>query len=138
MNKLIIGMCLSLLLAGATWARESNPVTVNELLKTSTSWDGTALPEYPAGTPEVTVLRITIPPHVQLPVHKHPVINAGMLLSGALTVETEHGDTLYLEAGDSIAEVVDTWHAGRNEGDVPAEILVVYVGVQGMPTSINQ
>ncbi len=43
------------------------------------------LPAYP----EVTILRIHIPPGATLPLHEHPVINAGVLLKGELTVTTQ-------------------------------------------------
>jgi quercetin dioxygenase-like cupin family protein len=108
------------------------------LAKTSSSWDGKALPDYPEGKPEVTILRITIPPKARLPVHKHPVINAGVMLKGELTVVTENKKTLHLKAGDSIVEVVNTWHYGINEGDEPAEIIVFYAGVHGAPITIKE
>ena len=72
--------------------------------------------DYPNGKPEVTILRIIIQPGVELPLHKHPVINAGVLLRGELTVVTEDNETLHMKAGDSIVEVVDKWHYGKNEG----------------------
>ena len=68
--------------------------------------------------------------------HKHPIINAGVLLKGELTVTSEHNDTLYLKAGDPIIELVNTWHYGINESDKPAEIIVFYVGTVHVPISI--
>jgi hypothetical protein len=56
------------------------------------------------------------------------VINAGVLMSGELTVVTADGKTLHLKAGDPIVEVVNTPHCGINEGKVPAEIVVFYAG----------
>lgn len=103
------------------------------LVKTTQSWDGRALPAYPQGQPEVTILRITIPPHTELELHKHNVINMGVLLRGELTVVAESGKTLQLNAGDAIVELVDQWHYGKNEGDIPAEIIVTYAGVEGLP-----
>jgi quercetin dioxygenase-like cupin family protein len=123
-KKYLCGICLLLLLVGNVWAQELNTVIVDVLAKTSTSWDGTALPNYEKGKPEITILRIQIPPKVQLPLHKHPVINAGVLLKGELTVVTKDKETLHLKAGDSIVEVVDKWHYGKNEGNETAEIIV--------------
>jgi len=138
MKKLLCGICLILFLAGNVWAQEENAVNVDVLAKTSISWDGTDLPNYEKGKPEITILRIQIPPKVQLPLHKHPVINAGVLLKGELTVVTEEKETLHLKAGDSIVEVVDKWHYGKNEGNETAEIIVFYAGVQGLPITINK
>lgn len=111
--------------------------TVRELAKTTKSWDGNLLPPYPQGQPEVTIRRITIPPGVRLEMHSHPVINAGVLLSGELTVVTQDGKTLTLKAGDPNVEVVNTMHYGVNRGKVPAEILVVYAGAAGMPVNAS-
>ena len=58
------------------------PVAVKELVKSSQSWDGETLPAYPAGQPKVSILRIAIPAGAELDMHKHPVINAGVLISG--------------------------------------------------------
>lgn len=138
MKKLICGMCFVLLLAGNVFAGQAKAVEVDVLAKTGHSWDGSRLPRYPKGIPEITILRITIPPGSVLPVHKHPVINAGVLLSGKLTVVTEDNKTLHLKAGDSIVEVVNKWHYGKNEGDKPAEIIVFYAGVQGRPITIRK
>ncbi len=127
-----------LFLTGNVWAQEQNAVRVDVLAKTGVSWDGMALSNYAQGKPEITILRIKIPPKVQLPLHKHPVINAGVLLKGELTVVTKNKETLHLKAGDSIVEVVDKWHYGKNEGNEPAEIIVFYAGVQGTPITIKK
>lgn len=111
-------------------------IVVKELIKTDKSWDGKVLPAYPQGRPQVTIRRITVPAGARLETHRHPVINAGMLLSGQLTVVTGNGKTLHLKAGDPIVELVNTWHYGINQGRVPAEILVVYAGVVDTPIAI--
>ncbi|MDZ4197854.1 MAG: cupin domain-containing protein [Kiritimatiellia bacterium] len=108
---------------------------VEVLAKSGLSWDGARLPDYPQGHPEVTLLRIVIPAGETLAMHKHPVINAGVLLRGELTVRTEDGKTLHLRAGEALVEVVDTWHYGKNEGSEDAEIIVFYAGVEGSPLS---
>lgn len=114
------------------------PASVKVLAKTEKSWNGEMLPSYLNGKPEVTILRIIIFPHEKLPMHKHPVINAGVLLKGELTVITEDHKVLHLKAGDPIVEVVEKWHYGINEGDEPAEIIVFYAGIKGMPITIKK
>ena len=138
MKKLLFGICLTLLLLSNVLAEDVSNVAVDVLSKTGSSWDGKSLPDYPTGKPEITILRIKIPAKTQLPLHKHPVINAGVLLSGELTVVTEDNKTLYLKAGDSIVEVVDKWHYGKNEGNEPAEILVFYAGSLGTPITVKR
>jgi quercetin dioxygenase-like cupin family protein len=138
MKRLIYGICLVLLLSSNVLAADINSVQANVLAKTSLSWDGSRLPGYPKGTPEVTILRIKIPPGRQLPLHKHPVINAGVLLNGELTVVTDDNRTLHLKAGDPIVEVVNKWHYGKNEGNEMAEIIVFYAGALDMPITIEK
>jgi len=130
-----------LLFALTAWpvhARDTNRIETQTLLKAGSSWNGDALPAYPAGEPEITILRITIPPKTALPWHQHPFINGGILLSGELTVETESGKTLHVTAGDAVVEVVNTWHHGINTGEVPAEILVFYAGTRDMPVTVKK
>jgi len=118
-------------------SEEIKTTKVTTLVKTTQSWNGTDLPKYPQESPEITILKITIPPKTQLPLHKHPVINAGVLVKGELTVIAEKGgDTLHLQAGETIVELVDKWHFGRNDGVEPAEIIVFYAGTKGNPITI--
>ena len=138
MKTILYGIYFILALSSNVWAQNENNVQVEVLAKTSSSWNGDVLPEYERGQPEVTILKVIIPPKVKLPLHEHPEINAGVLLKGNLIVITEDNDTLHLRAGDSIVEVVNTWHYGTNEGDEPAEIIVFYAGVQGKPITINE
>lgn len=118
-------------------ARKQSPL-IQELIKTTRSWDGAILPAYPSGQPEITILRITIPAGARLEIHRHPVINAGLLLSGQLTVVTKAGETLQLKAGEPIVEVVNTFHYGVNQGELPAEIIVFYVGVVDTPITVTE
>jgi quercetin dioxygenase-like cupin family protein len=116
----------------------STKIEVVKLVESQNSWNGDSLPSYPTGKPRITILRITIPPHTELKVHKHPVINAGVLLKGELTVISEKQDTLHMKAGDPIVELVNVWHRGKNEGNEPAEIMVFYAGTEGTPITVVQ
>lgn len=138
MNNVFLGTCLILLLAGNAAARDTNTIQAEVLTKTSSSWNGDELPDYPTAKPEITILKITIPSGAQLPMHEHPVINAGVLLAGELTVVTQDQDVLHLKSGDPIVEVVNKWHTGRNEGSEPAVIIVFYAGTKELPLSIEK
>ena len=94
------------------------------------------MPAYRRGQPEVTILKISSPPGARLEPHRHRVINAGVLLSGQLTVVASDGKTLHLKAGDPIVEVVNTLHYGINPGSAPAEIVVFYAGVTDTPITV--
>ena len=129
---------LCLLLASPAPAFEPSSVQIEPLAKSATSWNGTALPAYPAGQPEVTVLRILIAPGARLPMHKHPVINAAVMLAGELTVTTEAGRSARFGRGEAIVEVVDQWHYGRNDGTEVAELIVFYAGVKAQPIAVDK
>jgi quercetin dioxygenase-like cupin family protein len=132
----IPALLFSLMLALPFTASADGALYGSEVLaKSSQSWDGTPLPVYPSGKPEISIVRITIAPGAALPMHQHPYINAGVLLSGALTVVTELNETKHLKAGDALIEVVNKWHYGRNEGSEPAVILVFYAGVASEPVT---
>lgn len=136
--KKIALLALLLCLSTFAQARDTAPATttIEVLAKTSQSWDGEVLPLYPAGAPEIRILRIRVPAGAELPVHSHPVINAGVLLTGELTVVTETGEKLHLKAGEAIVEVVEKWHQGRNDGDETAEIIVFYAGTADLPNTV--
>lgn len=113
-------------------------VVVEKVVQSTKSWNGNQLPAYPKGQPEVTLLKITIPPRTRLPVHKHPVINTGFLLSGELTVVSKKGETLKIKAGDPIVELVEDWHYGINESDKDTVIVVFYAGIKGQPITVKE
>jgi len=129
---------LTLLLWTNAWAGDETGVETQVLVQTSKSWDGEVLPEYPEGTAGIKVLRIIVPPGTTLPLHKHPAINVGVLLKGELKVVTDEEETLILQPGEAIVEVVDKWHYGVNEADEPAEIIVFYAGTAGKPVTVEK
>ena len=108
------------------------------LLQATQSWDGSALPEYPDGTPEITLLKISIQPDTTLPWHKHPIINAAVILSGELKVVTRDGAEMLFSAGDALVETVDKWHYGVNEGSEVVQLIVFYAGIVDTPLSIQE
>ena len=108
-------------------------IKVETLAKSSLSWNDSLLSSYPEGQPEITILKIDIPAHTRLDLHQHPVINAGVLLKGQLTVVADNGQTLHMQAGEALIELVNTYHYGMNEGNETAQIIVFYAGIQDHP-----
>jgi quercetin dioxygenase-like cupin family protein len=139
-QKFAILYVLVLILFSCASKDETNhtSISIKELVRTSKSWDGKLLVPYPQGQPEITILKIGIPAGARLETHSHPVINAGVLTSGELTVRTTDGKVLRLKAGDPIVEVVNTLHYGINEGTVPAEIVVFYAGILGQALTVSE
>jgi quercetin dioxygenase-like cupin family protein len=131
-----MAMLFSILFQYGNVAGENQPAIQSEtLLQSSSSWDGEPYIAYPAGQPELSVLKITIPPHTQLKWHTHPMPNAAYILSGELTVERKADDkTHHFTAGQVVAETVDALHRGVT-GDAPVTLIVFYAGIEGMPLS---
>ncbi len=113
------------------------PAVKTEILsKDTTSWDGSAIPGFPSDHPEITITRITIPPGVKLPVHKHPNPLAGYVVSGTLTVMKEDGTKKSFKAGETVVELVNTWHYGMNSSKEPVVLIAFYTGETGIPLTI--
>lgn len=126
-------LALMMVLAANAWAAESI-----SLLKTNSSWNGQQYPAVNLQNPEVNVLKITIPAGEKLAWHQHPMINVAYMVSGELTVHTESGDVTTIKAGDVMAEVVNTWHYGENNGTEDVILVVTYVGEKDAPLSIGK
>lgn len=136
--RVSIGLILMVLFTLSVSAEQIDTTIISQtLVKSTHSWDGSQLPLYSEGQPEVTILKITIPAGVTLPLHQHPYINAGVLTKGELTVVSKAGKKLIMTAGDPIVELVNIWHFGENSGNVPAEIIVFYAGIKGQSLTIK-
>jgi quercetin dioxygenase-like cupin family protein len=108
---------------------------VEVLTKATHSWNGSTLPSYAAGQPEISIVRVTLPEGAALPLHEHPYATAGVLLQGTITVRTPSGVAQQFTAGDGVIELVNQPHAGANTGTGDAVILVVYAGIEGQPVT---
>ena len=116
-------------------AADSLRVTSDTVLRTTASWDGVRYERYPSGQPELTVLKIIIPPHTELSWHQHGMPSVAYVLSGELTVERAgDGQVKHIVTWDVLPEVVNESHRGYT-GDQSAVLIVFYAGVLGMPLS---
>jgi quercetin dioxygenase-like cupin family protein len=122
-------------MGGQSVAQEA--VTKEQLLETTSAWDGKAYTSYPAGQPQLTVLKITIPAHSVLDWHHHPMPNAAYVMSGTLTVESKDGTKKTFQTGQALAETVDEVHRGA-AGDEPVVLIVFYAGHAGTPLSVPE
>jgi quercetin dioxygenase-like cupin family protein len=113
-------------------------VEANVLIKTTTSWNGATLPPYGEGQPEITIIRYRFAPGASIPMHMHPVINAGVLLKGELNIFTKTGEKITLKAGEPLVELFKEWHYGSNPGVEPVDLIVVYAGTVGTPLTIRE
>ena len=118
------------------WCTAIAEEEVELLLQTDASWDGKTLLSYGEGTPEITILRVVIPSGYQVKTHRHPTINAAVVLSGELTLQAEDGQERVVGAGEAVVEVIEKWHSGTTTSDEPVELIVFYAGVEGQPLTV--
>ena len=115
----------------------SEDVTREELIRTSRSWDGVQLPDYPHGCPELVAMKYVFPAGKKLGIHHHPVMNLGILVQGELTIIGEDGKEKTVHEGEVIVEMVNTIHHGENRGTKPAVLYMFYLSQKGQPISIQ-
>jgi quercetin dioxygenase-like cupin family protein len=112
--QLIVLSSLLWRIAGSSEAHaRDSQVRVEQLLQTTHSWDGAEYTRYVTGRPQITILRISIPPNTALDWHEHPMISAGYVLPGQITLEIKGTrERKTLRAGEALAESVNTIHRG--------------------------
>tara|TARA_R110000868_G_scaffold304437_19_gene565362 strand:- start:16924 stop:17337 length:414 start_codon:yes stop_codon:yes gene_type:complete len=137
MKHIVLTIIFEILFLSLSFAQEET-IKVEVLSKSTTSWDGTTLQNYPEGQPEITISRITIPIGFKLPPHTHQTPLAGYVVSGELTVIKNDSTSHTVKAGETIVELINTVHYGSNEGSEPVVLLAFYMGIEGIPLSINQ
>lgn len=111
-------------------------VQTTELLRTSQSWDGAEMPDYPIGRPELVAIRYVFPPGKKLGRHHHDVMNFGVVQQGELTIITLDGNEKIVHEGEAIVEMVGTIHHGENRGSVPVVLNMFYLSQKGQPLSV--
>lgn len=127
---------ISLLLSCHSFAAETNPpIQLQEIMSTSTTWDGAPI-QYPSGTPKTTGGIITLAPGAETGWHLHPIPCLALILEGELTVYLKNGRSKKCKAGETLAEVVNTPHNGKNLGTIPTKIVVFYIGNTDLKTTI--
>lgn len=110
-------------------------IMVEKLLEAENSWDGVLYKEYPSGTPQLSVLKITVAPNTSLAWHEHLTPNAAYVLNGVLTVEKKDtGEKRILKAGEVLSEMVRSAHRGY-AGKEGVTLVVFYAGKKGVPLS---
>lgn len=108
-------------------------VTSTQILQTKTTWNGSGFKYPDTESPEITALHIEFPPGSETTWHRHPIPSLAYILNGELEVILkESGETRVFRKGDAFAEVINTWHSGKNIGTEPVKIVVFYIGEEGM------
>ncbi|HBS25059.1 MAG TPA: cupin domain-containing protein [Thalassospira sp.] len=86
---------------------------------------------YPKGKARIRSVLATMAPGQKTGWHKHGVPTYGYILEGQITVDYGDGGKTTYRAGEGVLEAMDYWHEGINDGDVPARVVVVFMGAEG-------
>jgi len=113
-----------------------NQVETLELFRTSRSWDGAELPDYPKGRPELVAVKYVIPQGRKLGWHHHDTMSHGVLVQGKLTIVAQDGTEKVVHEGEAIVEMVGTVHHGENRGTKPVVLYMFYLSQKGLPLSV--
>jgi quercetin dioxygenase-like cupin family protein len=134
---MIVALVASLLTGAVKAENTSSPIQTETLVQSTSSWDGTPYVSYPAGQPQITVLKITIAPRTTMKWHSHPFPNAGYILSGELTIEKKDRTKQHFVAGQAVTETVSSVHRGMT-GAEPTVLIVFYPGTPALPLSTDR
>ena len=112
-------------------------VKTTELMRTSQSWDGVALPDFPQGKPELRVIRLDFPVGAKTGWHHHTVVNYGIVQQGELTIVCQDGTEKTFHEGEPLVEVIGTIHRGENRGRKPVILNMFYFSSPGQEITIQ-
>jgi quercetin dioxygenase-like cupin family protein len=131
-------LCLFLLSAGAFVVAEySQGVRLTPVLKTDTTSIGQNLIYPNIDNDEVTVMKVDIPPGKETGWHKHTFPVFAYVLKGNLTVDIDKKSMSFPE-GSSFAEVINTFHNGKNVGNQEVVLIAFFLGEKGKPLSVKK
>ena len=112
-------------------------IKTTELIRTSQSWDGARLPNFPNGKPELRIVRLDFPVGAKTGWHHHTVINYGIVQQGELTIVCQDGSEKTFREGEPLVEVVGTIHRGENRGPKPIILNMFYFSSPGQEITIQ-
>ena len=134
MKKLLISF---IMLGFVTITTAQQPPKISPVVKATASATGQKL-QYPqTDKPEIESVLIEMAPGGESGRHMHPVPTYVYVVEGTLTVEMDHGAPREYAAGSGFLESVNTWHNGKNLGQAPVKVLVVFVSEEGKKNFIR-
>ena len=112
-------------------------IKTTELIRTSQSWDGAMLPDFPQGQPELRVIRLDFPVGAKTGWRHHTVVNYGIVQQGDLTIVCQDGSERTFHEGEPLVEVIGTIHRGENRGRKPVILNMFYYSEPGAEITIQ-
>lgn len=135
MNKYFLTMILLAFLS-LTARSQYSGLIIKELLRTDTTSIGQKITYPEFADPEVTMLKITIPPGKSTGWHKHNIPVFAYVVKGTLTVELEDHRIIQFKEESTFAEMRETYHNGTNMEDSDLVLIAIYMGGKGQKLSI--
>jgi quercetin dioxygenase-like cupin family protein len=124
MKKTIAAAAVVLAALIAAHAADPPKVSVTPVAHTNMTITGQRI--VVPSNPDVIVATAIFPPGARLPAHKHLYPHYVYVSEGTLTVvNLETNQTYQVQAGSLVAEPLNTWHYGINNGTVPVKMVVV-------------
>lgn len=141
MKSSISSLAACLLFATASAFAQSTPtgavgLTLKTIIQAETTMIGQPI-RFPQTDGQITAVLAEVAPGGQVGRHMHPVPLFVYILEGTLTIDMEQHGVHAFKAGEGLAEVIHTWHNGRNLGDKPCRFLIVFAGQKGTPNLIR-
>ncbi|RPI02205.1 MAG: cupin domain-containing protein [Ignavibacteriae bacterium] len=138
MKRFVLALLIAGIFYSQGYAQYNSGVIVEPVLKTDTTSIG-QLVVYPHFQhDEVTISKVTIPPGASTGWHKHSFPVFAYVVQGELSVELETGKTLQFPEHSCFAEVIETFHNGKNTGNENVVLIAFYMGEKGKPLSVPQ
>ena len=133
MKRFVLALCF--LFASTLAASTQEKIAATTLFQSTATAAGQPI-VFPAGHTEVTALMVDIPAGADTGWHKHPWPRYAYVVSGAVTVENDAGESKTYRAGDFFVEQINIFHHGTTT--VPTRLLVVDQDVAGKGNQINR
>lgn len=111
--------------------------TATPILQSGATIEGATIAYPKTDRPELTAMRLEIGPGGETGRHMHPYPTLVYVLEGTVDVAMDSGMVHRYSAGDSFLMTVNSWTNARNNGPIPAKLLVVFVGVRGKPNLVR-
>ena len=133
-----VGWAAGLMLLASSVQAAPQP-EIQELFKASRT-PGDRVVAYPQGTPEMRVVRVNLPVGAKIPLHTHPSPVVVVVTKGAMTnvrlVDGNEVMSLVRPRDGFLESHPDEPHYVTNKGPEPAEAIVTFASVEGLPNMV--
>ncbi len=129
---IIVAAALLVVAAGRGETRD----TVTRLLSTGATVLSQPITYPTQGPAKIVSVIVTMLPGEETGWHQHDVPMYGYILEGEVTVDYGSKGMRVYRQGEAVIEAVDVPHNGRNTGKVPARVLAVFMGADGVPDTV--